>query len=147
VISVCQGPNILSLIEDETLSELLVEAIDTLVLFSGEQEFQEILVKQSKDLIVHVSLNLMRTSKHEISDLESDPEQFVNLALDVCDKQKSRVIKTQGAKLLEALCDNIDGAVSFVTLFSCQSICMALGNGLSSGNIVQSIENTSQYFY
>ncbi len=71
----------------------------------------------------------------------------MNLALDVCDKQKSRVIKTQGAKLLEAICDNIDGGVSFVTLFSCQSICLALGNGLTNGNVVASIENVSQYFY
>jgi hypothetical protein len=89
----------------------------------------------------------MRTSKIELSELETDPEQFVNLALDVCDKQKSRVIKTQGAKLLEAICDNIDGGVSFVTLFSCQSICLALGNGLTNGNLVASIENVSQYFY
>ena len=39
LISFCQKPNIVTLLEDETLSELLVEAIDTLVLFSGEQEF------------------------------------------------------------------------------------------------------------
>ena len=55
-----------------------------------------------------------------------DPEQFVNLALDTCDKQSSKVVKTQGAKLLEAMCDNIDGAVSFVTLFCCQSIALSL---------------------
>ncbi len=48
-----------------------------------------------------------------------DPDQFVNLALDTCDKQKSKVVKTQGAKLLEAICDNIDGAVSFITMFCC----------------------------
>jgi len=51
--------------------------------------------------------------------MKNDPEQFVNLALDTCDKQTSRVIKTQGAKLLEAICDNIDGAVSFITIFCC----------------------------
>jgi hypothetical protein len=67
----------------------------------------------------------------------------VALALDVCDKQKSRVIKSQGAKLLEGLCDNIDGAVSFVTLFSCQSICLALGNGLQPNSTVASIEELS----
>ncbi len=39
LISVCQRPNIMRLLEDETLSELLVESIDTLVLFCGEQEF------------------------------------------------------------------------------------------------------------
>jgi hypothetical protein len=47
----------------------------------------------------------------------NDPDQFVNLALDTCDKQSSKVIKTQGAKLLEAICDNIDGSITFTTLF------------------------------
>lgn len=60
--------------------------------------------------------------------MRKDPEQFMNLALDTCDKQKSLVIKTQGAKLLEAICDNIDGAVSFVTIFCCQAINYALAD-------------------
>lgn len=51
--------------------------------------------------------------------MTKDPEQFVSLALDTCDKQQSKVVKTQAAKLLEAICDNIDGAVSFITLFCC----------------------------
>jgi len=32
-------------VDDENLSELLVEAIETLVLFSGEQDFQDELVR------------------------------------------------------------------------------------------------------
>jgi hypothetical protein len=35
-------------------------------------------------------------------------------------------VKTQAAKIIEALCDNIDGAVSFITFFACQSINMSL---------------------
>ncbi len=68
----------------------------------------------------------MKTSKEEYDQMIEDPEQFVNLALDTCDKQQSKVVKTQAAKLLEAICDNIDGAVSFITLFCCQSINLAL---------------------
>lgn len=77
-------------------------------------------MKHLRPLTVLVCLSLMRTNNHELEEMQgNDPEAFVNLALDTCDKQKSRVPKTQGAKLLEALCDNIDGAVSFVTLFCC----------------------------
>lgn len=68
----------------------------------------------------------------------------MNLALDVCDKQKSRIIKTQGAKLVENLCDNIDGAVSFVTLFCCQSINLALN---ANKGPIESIEQVSENFY
>jgi hypothetical protein len=44
LIAVCKRPDLLKLIEDETFSEVLIEGIDTLVLFSGEQEFQDELV-------------------------------------------------------------------------------------------------------
>lgn len=71
----------------------------------------------------------------------------MQLALDTCDKQKSRIVKTQAAKLLEAMCDNVDGAVSFVTLFSCQSISLALGSGTNPDGSVDSIEAIHEYFY
>ena len=71
----------------------------------------------------------------------------MQLALDTCDKQKSKIVKTQAAKLLEAMCDNVDGAVSFVTLFSCQSISLAMGSGSNSDGTVDSIEALNEYFY
>ena len=67
--------------------------------------------------------------------------------MDTCDKQKSRIVKTQAAKLLEAMCDNVDGAVSFVTLFSCQSISLAMGSGSNADGTVDSIEALHEYFY
>ena len=53
------------------------------------------MVKTSRMLLVGVSLALMRTSRAELDEMVgNDPEAFVNLALDTCDKQKSRVPKT-----------------------------------------------------
>lgn len=51
-----------------------------------------------------------------------NPQEFVSLALDTCDRQKSYTIKTQAAKLIEALCDNIDGAVTLITFFCVNSL-------------------------
>jgi hypothetical protein len=45
-------------------------------------------------MLVNVSLTLLRTSKSEIEQMIKDPESFVSLALDTCDKQKSKVVKT-----------------------------------------------------
>lgn len=102
-------------------------------------------MKHLRPLTVLVCLSLMRTNKHELEEMQgNDPEAFVNLALDTCDKQKSRVPKTQGAKLLEALCDNIDGAVSFVTLFCCQALSQALKPGVPVASIVAASENFFQ---
>jgi hypothetical protein len=71
---------------------------------------------------------MIKTSKEEYEQMIKDPDQFVNLALDTCDKQSSKVIKTQGAKLLESICDNIDGAITFTTLFCGQSLMYSLKN-------------------
>jgi importin-7 len=127
--------------------DLIVEAVETLVLYSGEVEFQDDLIKASRPLLVHLAFNLLRTQQSELTILQNDPDEFVQLALDTCDKQKSRIVKTQAAKLLEAMCDNVDGAVSFVTLFSCQSISLALGSGTKLDGSVDSIEALHEYFY
>jgi len=64
--------------------------------------------------------------KSELETIEDNPQDFVNLALDTCDKQQSETIKTNAAKLLESMCDNIDGAVSNITIFCCAAINTAL---------------------
>lgn len=102
--------------------------VETLAIFIGEKEFYAIFSMSYKLLLVHVALNFLKTSKSEYEQMLNDPEQFVNLALDTCDKQNSKVVKTQGAKLLESLCDNIDGVVSFITIFCSQSLVYALSN-------------------
>lgn len=36
----------------------------------------------------------MKTTKEEYESMIKDPDSFVNLALDTCDKQLSKVVKT-----------------------------------------------------
>ena len=62
-------------------------------------------------------LSLIATTIEEEQQMIEGPEEFVNLALDTCDKQRSMVVKTQGAKLLEAIVDSIDGAGPFLAYF------------------------------
>lgn len=117
-----------TLVEEEVCADLLIESIEVLTVLIGEKESYDIFSQNYRQLLVIVALFMMKTTKAEMEQMKKDADQFINLALDTCDKQKSRVIKTQGAKLLEAICDNIDGAVSFITVFCCQAINFALGN-------------------
>lgn len=126
LLSVSKRPDILTLAQEETFQDVIVETLETLVLATGEKEFFNLLQPAYRDLVVHVCFGLMRTSTQELDLMTADPDQFVSLSLDICDKQKSRVVKTHAGKLLEAICDSIDGAVSFVTLFACQSLNQAL---------------------
>ena len=55
-----------------------------------------------------------------------DPQEYINFSLDCCDKQQSQVPKTQACKLVESMCDNIDGAVTFITNFTCSALNLSL---------------------
>lgn len=128
LVVIAQRDDLEKMIEESDIADLLVEMVETLVIFITEKEFYNIFSASYKLLLVHVSLNFLKTSRSELEQMSNDPEQFVNLALDTCDKQNSKVVKTQGAKLLESLCDNIDGVVSFITIFCSQSLVFALTN-------------------
>lgn len=65
---------------------------------------------------------LLTTSEKEEIDAVEDPKEFINLAIDVWDKQESKTIKTQAAKCLEAFADKIDGWISFLSMFWIQAI-------------------------
>lgn len=68
----------------------------------------------------------MQTTSEEAEKIQSDPQEFVSLALDCCDKQKSLTVKTQACKLLEHMCDNVDGAATCVSTFACNALNAAL---------------------
>ncbi|CAK67075.1 unnamed protein product (macronuclear) [Paramecium tetraurelia] len=46
--------------------------------------------------------------------MKEHPEEFVNIAIDVVDKQESDLPKTAATTLLESLCDHIDGSTSYL---------------------------------
>jgi hypothetical protein len=66
LLSISKRPDILALIDNETYQDVIVETIETLVLFIGEQEFFTILEPTYKDVVVHICFNLLRTSPAEL---------------------------------------------------------------------------------
>lgn len=72
---------------------------------------------------------LLATTEKEADDAVDNPKEFMNLALDVCDKQRSKTIKTETAKCLEAFADKVDGCISFISLYCIHAIdCYSNGN-------------------
>jgi hypothetical protein len=76
------------------------------------KDLQDVFRGHHRKLFVDVCLRFIAASNEEIIDLISDPDEFVSLALDTCDLQKSKVPKTQAMKLVESLVHNVDGALS-----------------------------------
>jgi len=86
LMSICSRPEIQNIILNDTYHDIIVEAIETLTHFVSDKDFFQLVVEKQRDLLVIVCLNLMRTSASEYDQMTSDPEQFVSLALDTCDK-------------------------------------------------------------
>ena len=81
--------------------------------------------------MVAICLNLIKTSEIEADLITEDASEFVNLAIDSCDKQKSETVKTHACKLLESMCDNIDGSTTFAALFCCNAINKVFGKPIT----------------
>ena len=68
----------------------------------------------------------MRTTKSEFDLMTECAEEFVHLALDVCDKQDAETVKSKAASLLEGMCDNVDGSVTVLVQFCTGAMSFAL---------------------
>lgn len=115
-----------ALLQDECLNEFMVQLLEILALLSDEREYFDIFIQNQSHILVSICMNLIATSTSEAELIVNDPAEFVNLGLDCCDKQQSMIIKTQACKLLEHMCDNVDGASTFVTTFACNALNLAL---------------------
>lgn len=83
-------------------------------------------MSQMQFIVVQVCFNLIKFNRSEAQQMLDDPQDYINFTLDCCDKQQSQVPKTQACKLVESLCDNIDGSVTFITNLCCSAINLAL---------------------
>lgn len=70
-----------------------------------------------KALVVGVVLPLLLFTPAEVELLLSDPDEFHSLTMDICEGQDRENMKTAAAQVLEALADNIDGALSFSVFY------------------------------
>jgi hypothetical protein len=114
------------LMENDTANELLVEMLKMLVLLSDNNNFYGVFAQNKQRILVDIILVLMRTQEEERQSMFDNPESFVALALDTCEKQDNAICKTEAAKLLESICDHIDGALTFVSVFVCEAMAYAL---------------------
>lgn len=106
--------------------DFAIQLLEMVCVLAHQQEYIDIFIKQQAMVVISVCFNLMQTRHSEIELIMENPTEFVNLALDCCDKQQSQIIKTQACKLLECMCDNVDGAATCVTTFACNALHMAL---------------------
>eukprot|EP01022_Parablepharisma_sp_SALTPOND_P006054 TRINITY_DN1245_c0_g1_i1.p1 TRINITY_DN1245_c0_g1~~TRINITY_DN1245_c0_g1_i1.p1 ORF type:complete len:948 (+),score=72.74 TRINITY_DN1245_c0_g1_i1:10012-12855(+) len=109
-------------VTEETTSKVVVRLLRLLSDLVEDNNFYNTFNLNKHNIIIDIALVLLRTTQKEMKSIKTDPQNFVNLAIDTCEKQESETPKTEAAKLLEALCDHIDGCLSFTSIFCCESI-------------------------
>lgn len=105
--------------------------LDVMIIASNQQKFQEVFIQNKGKLLVSICLNFIKTSEVEADLIVEDATEFVNLAIDSCDKQKSETVKTHACKFFENLCDNIDGSTTYAAIFCCNAINRIFGKKIS----------------
>ena len=81
-----QRSDLEQLLDEETISSFVVEALENLSLTTQYDNFKEIFFRFLPNLVLDVGLNLIKTTETERQQMYDDPQEFVNLALDTCDK-------------------------------------------------------------
>lgn len=74
----------------------------------------EMLVEQEKEILFEVILPCLRPTKHLQRLIDEDPEEYYKRRADLCQKQEIDTIEGSAMKIMESLCDDVDGAATFV---------------------------------
>ena len=109
-------------INDKETSKSIVEFLKTLSIMIEDIRFYDLFAEHKYKIVLDICLMLIRITDSERKLIKENPKEFVNLALDTCESQISKIPKTEAAKLLETLCDHIDGTKTFCFRFCCKVI-------------------------
>ncbi|CAD8182699.1 unnamed protein product [Paramecium octaurelia] len=102
------------ILQKQFLPSILSSMLRLLAHLGGQAELYPQFQDSKNALITDIIYPFLITTKSEYQIMKEQPEEFVNIALDVVDKQESDLPKTAATTLLETLCDHIDGSTSFL---------------------------------
>lgn len=120
---------------EDHIRSIVVALLENISLCTKSPIYGDLLARTRAKMIAEVIMIFLCSPEKEKDDALDNPNEFLNLAIDVWDKQESETVKSQAAKCLEALCWKVDGCVSFTAMFCIQAIdCYANKNHLSLEN-------------
>ena len=130
-------------------SNLITRLLGFLATLLESNNFYPIFNQNKSSIVTDILLVLLRSTRKELDSMVNDPENFVNLAIDACTKQDSETPKTESIKVLEGLCEHIDGCLSFTSVLCCESIKYACNGAkpedLTKYPMLGQLKNTSAF--
>ncbi len=107
---------------DKLREKALLDAMRFVRLSLEDNTFAQFCAPEKERLVSEVVLPCLRTTRKEAEDMWKDPSNFVALALDVVNQHSSKILKTEAAHLLEAVCEQLDGSMTFLTTFVASAV-------------------------
>jgi len=98
-----------------TVEKIVLDIIGFMKNMLEDPMYSKEIMQYKEILITDIIFPMLRTTKEECENLIKDPDNFVSLAQDTCDVQKSKILKTEAASLLETVCEQLDGSLSFLS--------------------------------
>ena len=106
-------------------SKFITRLLCVLNFMLEENSFYSLFSSNRTTILVDIIFILIKATQDEKLLLTTDPQEFVNLGLNTCDNQKSRIPKTEAAKLMESICEHIDGSIAFLVSFCYEAMLCA----------------------
>jgi len=132
-------------LEELHISDLIVALLSFNISLLKDNTFYSSFIQIKNGLIVDIIFALMCSNLKEKCMMVADPNGFVGLALDVCDKQESGVFKTEAGKLLQVICKHLDGCLTFVYSL-CEQILSAYCMKTQPNPLLLQFIKTSPFF-
>ena len=121
-ICISQFTSLPQILKIKEYTDIIVELLRILLNTSQSPRHYSFFSGNIKRLLIDIAFPLMTSSVEEKQMMSSNPEHFVSYALDTCEKHESETFKTEAAKLVENLCEHIDGGLTFTVQLCCQII-------------------------
>lgn len=132
--SFCRLPISSTLLAQEAVSDLVVEALNLLTKACSDTLFYPFFAKVYEGVVVFLVPALLLRLPKETEDFEENPEEFVALALDLCENRESETPKSAAAHLLDMLASQVDGCLAFVANFYAQVVDFTVAGSSNRAN-------------
>ena len=83
---------------DENVRGITIALLENIAISSRSKFYADLLARARGKMIAEVLMIFLSTPEKEKDDAQDNPNEFLHLAIDVCDKQESKTVKSQSAK-------------------------------------------------
>ena len=75
------------------------------------------MTEKSLEIFIQIIIPILKINQEDRKNLIEDPSEFICMSMELCEDLESENLKTEAAKLLLGITQNVDGMLTFVIDF------------------------------